>query len=401
MDDRCLLNDRESCCRLLAPVESLAIDLPPVLSGCSSVVEIRLGPLARNLEVIRRRIGERKVLGIVKKNAYGHGLEAVARHLVKAGIDSLGVIHPSEGVRLRQAGVDVPVVVLGGTLGPEIEICLRHDLQFAVLSADHLEVAAAVAETLGKRAAVHLKIDTGLGRLGTPYDACSRFLEAAISSKHCRIAGIFSHLACADLPGQEFTFEQIRRFKAVLQLFESLAPGLRPLAHLANSGGILNYPDSWFDLVRPGHILYGVYPDPRTPPSLPIEPVLSLHSKVIFSKRVPAGTPIGYGSRWRAERETGIATVPVGYGDGYLRSLSDGGRVLIRGASFPIVGGICMDQIMIETGSHQFTAGEPVVVIGCQGVANISAGELAQVARTVPDHLLCGLDKDVPRTYIP
>ncbi len=339
-------------------------------------------------------------MGIVKKNAYGHGLEGVSLALEKYGLDYLGVIYPEEGLSLRKAGVQIPILVLGAMLPEDLPACIEQDLELALLSETHLTQVHEAAYKAGKRAKVHIKIDTGMGRIGVPWHSSEPLLRQMTKTEQIEVKGIFSHLACADLPGNNFSQTQLIRFEKVIKQFEELN-GWRPLTHLAASGGILYYPQTHLDMIRPGHLLYGVLPDTGYDPGLDLKPVLSLYTRVVFSKKIKKGETVGYGNKWAATQDTHIATLALGYGDGYPRKLTGrGAKVIVNGQLMPIVGSVCMDQIMIDSGKTFLEVGTQVVVIGKQGEQEIHVHELADLLTTVPDDILSGLNWNIPRNLL-
>ena len=361
-------------------------------------IEVDLDALAGNLRAIRAHVGV-PVMGIVKANAYGHGLVPVARHLVASGVDQLGVAFLEEGVALREAGIDVPILVLGGIFGPQIGAFIDRDLEITVSSLDKLRQVEAVAEAKGKRAVVHLKIDTGMERVGVHDYSCAGFIEAAAASRWCEIKGVYSHLACADDPQSPMTARQVERFADACAHFERIGAPM-PIRHLANSGGVLHFPETWLDMVRPGILLYGVMPDPASLPTVAVRPALSLKSAVVYFKVVKAGNTVSYGATWKAERDCRIVTVPIGYGDGFSRALSSRGEVLIRGKRYPIVGRVCMDQFMANIGWDSAYNEDEVVLIGTQGTDTIRAEDLAAVIGTIAYEVLTGLNERIPRFYL-
>ncbi|MEM7102868.1 MAG: alanine racemase [Bacteroidota bacterium] len=361
-------------------------------------IEISFSNLAHNLEQIKQHTPGKKILGIVKKNAYGHGLVEVGKRLAKLDVDYLGVIYPFEGIQLRDAGVEKPILVLGATLPTDIRGCLDKGLEFSLLSMDHLSAVEKASVASGNKGRVHIKIDTGMNRIGVPWNRSEALIKAALASKHVEIIGLFSHLASADTPNVGFSKVQVDRLQSAVNYFES-AGGKKPLIHLAASGGILHYPETHFDMVRPGHLLYGVYPDHEAERSLDLRPVLSLHARVAFTKKIDKGATVGYGQSWTATKSTHISTVPIGYGDGYPRGLRNQCQVMARGQLFPVVGSVCMDQIMVDTGEIQLEPGEEVVLVGRHGKHSIKVEELAKVLNTVPDDLLSGFHIDIPRNF--
>ncbi|GHB93804.1 alanine racemase [Thermomonas carbonis] len=370
-----------------------------IASQRPSRIVVDLDAIGHNLQAIRARVGV-PVMGIVKANAYGHGLVPVARHLQAQGVDQLGVAFVEEGIALRRAGITTPILVLGGIFGPQVAQFLEHDLEITVSSLDKLRQVEATAEAMGRKASIHLKIDTGMERVGVHSYSAGPFIEAAAASCWCTLKGIYSHLACADDPGSPMTGLQLERFFEGCAHFERIGAPM-PLRHLANSGGVLHFPDTWLDIVRPGIVLYGVLPDPASQATIAMRPALSLVSRVVFFKVVNAGNPVSYGATWQPAVDTRIVTVPVGYGDGYPRALSSRGQVLLHGQTHPLVGRVCMDQFMVDIGPQGSAYNEDeVVLIGRQGDAGISTEALAKRAGTIPYEILTGLNERIPREYI-
>ena len=361
-------------------------------------IVVDLDALAGNLRAIRGRVGV-PVMAILKANAYGHGLIPVARHLQAQGAGQFGVAFVEEGIALRRAGITVPILVLGGILGRQAGQLIEHDLELTVSSIDKLRKVEAAAQALGRKAVVHLKIDTGMERIGVHSETCAPFIEAAVASRWCMLKGVYSHLACADDPGSAMTALQLERFHAACAHFTRLGAPM-PIRHLANSGGILHFPDSWLDMVRPGILLYGVLPDPQARPTIEVRPALELLSQVVYFKVVHAGRPVSYGATWAPPADTRIVTIPLGYGDGYPRALSTRGQVLIRGRRLPIVGRVCMDQFMVDLGPDGTAYnGDDVVLIGQQGDAAIRVEDLALQADTIGYEILTRLNERIPREY--
>ena len=362
-------------------------------------IRVDLDALSHNLRLLRGHVGV-PVMGIVKANAYGHGLVPVARHLQAQGVEQLGVAFLEEGVALRQAGITLPILVMGGIFGPQASELIRHELEITVSSLDKLRQVEAAAEALGRPATIHLKVDTGMERIGVHSYNAGPFIEAALASRWCRIKGIYSHLACADDPDSPLTARQLERFLEACAHFERLGAPM-PLRHLANSGGVLHFPETYLDMVRPGIALYGVLPDPAARPPVPLRPAMSLVSQVVYFKVVPAGQPVSYGATWVPAADTRVVTVPIGYGDGLPRALSAKGEVLVRGRRLPIVGRICMDQFMVDIGPQGTAYNEDeVVLIGRQGGQAIRCEEVAAAAGTIAYEILVGLNGRIPREYV-
>ena len=265
-------------------------------------------------------------------------------------------------------------------------------------SLDKLRQVEAAAEALGRKAVIHLKIDTGMERIGVHSYSCRPFIEAALASGWCELKGIYSHLACADDPASPMTLGQLDRFLEACSHIERAGAPM-PLRHLANSGGILHFPETHLDLVRPGILLYGVLPDPASQATIDVRPALSLVSQVVYFKVVRAGHPVSYGATWAPEVDTRVVTVPIGYGDGYPRALSSRGQVLIRGKQHPLVGRVCMDQFMVDIGGDSAWNEDEVTLIGRQGDSVLTTEGVALAAGTIPYEILTGLNERIPREY--
>ena len=358
---------------------------------------VDLDAITHNLGAIRKRVGV-PVMGIVKAEAYGHGLVPVARHLQAQGVDQLGVAFLEEGIALREAGITLPILVLGGIFGPQAADLIAHDLEVTVSSLDKLRQVEAAAGSLGRKAIVHLKVDTGMERIGVHSYSCAALIEAAVASQWCTIKGIYSHLACSDDPSSPMTALQVERFAEACAHFERLGAPM-PLRHMANSGGVLHFPETWLDMVRPGIVLYGVLPDPASQRSMDLRPALSLVSQVVYFKVVRAGNPVSYGATWAPAADTRVVTVPIGYGDGWPRALSSRGQVLVRGHRYPVVGRICMDQFMVDIGCDSAWNEDEVVLVGTSGAETITVEDVALAAGTIGYEILTGLNGRIPRAY--
>lgn len=364
--------------------------------------EITLTALRENLEGIRRKVGQGvRIMGIVKANGYGHGMVEISRALVSFGIDYLGVGFLEEGIFLREKGVRIPILVLGGVLGNQVRQFLEYDLDITVSSWEIAErIEREVQETNNSRARVHLKVDTGMERIGVHAEGARHFIETVCRLPHLEPVGIYSHFASSDAGDKTFAFEQLERFTALLETLGT--EGIEfPLTHMANSGAILDLPQSYFTMVRPGIMLYGVFPTKETSLSVPLSPVLSLKSKVVYVKEVPKGRSISYGRAFITSKKTRIATVPVGYGDGYPWRLTNNAEVLIQGKRFRVVGAVCMDQLMIDLGDDTtIHVGDDVVLIGRDGAEEVTVTDLASGAGTIPYEILTGIAARVPRYII-
>lgn len=368
-----------------------------LISQRPSRIKVDLDAITHNLRAIRAHVGV-PVMAIVKANAYGHGLVPVSLHLQACSVEQLGVAFVEEGIALRNAGVTVPILVLGGIFGPQVAHFIANDLEITVSSLDKLRQVEAAAQVLGRKAVIHLKIDTGMERVGVHSYSCRPFIEAALVSRWCELKGIYSHLACADDPASPMTDQQLERFLDACAHIERVGAPM-PLRHLANSGGVLHFPGTHLDMVRPGILMYGVLPDPASQATLNVRPALSLVSQVVYFKVVKAGHPVSYGATWAPEADTRVVTIPIGYGDGYPRSLSSCGQVLIRGKQHPLVGRVCMDQFMVDIGGDSAWNEDEVVLIGRQGNAVLTTEDVALAAGTIPYEILTGLNERIPREY--
>jgi len=363
-------------------------------------VYVELDKISENFRKIQAHVGSAEVMPILKANAYGHGLVEVAKHIVKHGAKTLGVAFLEEALLLRESGITNPILVLGGVLGNQVPIFIQNDLTLTASSVEKLEHIDRIAANLGKQARVHLKIDTGMERIGVHYYSAVPLLEASLECRHTEIEGIFSHFANGDSADLSSAKLQLERFFEVLKFYDDRSLPT-PVRHMANSGAILQLPESYLDLVRPGIILYGVYPSHEVRQTIPVEPALSWHSRVVYFKVVKPGHPVSYGSTWQSDHLVRIVTVPVGYGDGYFRSMSGKAEVLIRGKRYPTVGRICMDQVMVNIEWETAYNNDEVILIGAQGGQQITCEDLARWAGTIPYEILTNINTRVPRVYLP
>ena len=361
--------------------------------------EIDLNALRHNLVIIREFVAPSKVMASIKANGYGHGLERIALCLQESGIDSLGVAYIEEAIALRKCGVTIPILVFGGLLKDQLELYIKHDIDVTASSASKLEHIDAIADRLGQRARVHLKIDTGLERIGVHHYSSESFFDAALKVTHCDVVGIYSHFADADITNPELAKLQLERFLSALRYYEERSPSPF-LRHIANSAGIMTLKESHLDMVRPGLSLYGVYPGSGYESVLSIKPVLSLKSQVVYFKVVKRGAGVSYGHTWHAPEDVRVVTVPLGYGDGYLRALSNKGSAIIRGKRYPVVGRVCMDQLMVNIGQGEAYNGDEVTFIGQSGNERISVEDLASAVDTTPHEILVLLNQRIPRIYV-
>ncbi|MDD4893702.1 MAG: alanine racemase [Candidatus Omnitrophica bacterium] len=359
--------------------------------------EVNLRNLAYNFSQIKKILAPKTMMMVcVKADAYGHGLIPISKKLVSCGVDYLGVASIDEGIKLREAGINVPVLILGLILKKDIQPLFKYRLTATVCDEELARALNNKAKLSGAPISVHIKVDTGMGRIGVLHQDAHKLLRKIHKLKFINIEGIFTHFAFADM-NRDFTLYQIDLFN---RLIDKLGKeGIRaPLIHAANSMGVIGYKNSHFNMVRPGLAVYGLQPKKNLKTAL--RPVLSLKTKILFKKRLPGGYGISYGHDYFTKKDTTIVTLPIGYGDGYPRNLSNCAPVLIRGRRFKISGRICMDQIMVDVGNFKVKVGDEVVFIGSQGKNKITAEELAQLADTIPYEIVCGLGSRVPRIYI-
>lgn len=362
---------------------------------------VDLNALTHNYKEVLCRCDGRKILAVVKAQAYGHGAVKVARHLLSLGADMLGVALVEEGKELRDAGIEAPILVMGSVFPDQAEEVARLGLSPAVYSLSVVRALSVAAVNLGVSVSVHVKVDTGMGRLGVLPESASAFIEEIKSLKGVELQGLMTHFADADLRDKQFCADQMDRFESLLKSLQ--ARGIEiPLRHAANSAAVLDYRRALFTMVRPGIMLYGYNPLPADIPGPELHPVLSLTTRIAFLKKVPAGTTISYGRTYRTGRESLIATLPVGYADGYPRSLSNRGEAIVRGVRVPIAGRVCMDMCMLDvTGVPDVGEQDAVVLIGKEGRERISADDIAEQTGTIAYEVLCGIGSRVPRLYVP
>jgi alanine racemase len=364
-------------------------------------VEVDLDRFRRNLGAIRSAIGEgRRILLVVKADAYGHGAVEIAHHAVRAGVNMLGVATLHEGIELRSSGLSAPIVILSPTLLGEVDEILEHRLTPSVMSIEFAERLSARCVAHQVLARFHVEIDTGMGRTGVADTEAIEFIGRVANLPNLQLEGVFTHFPDADSGDSTGTEEQVRKFEAILR-----ALALRnievPVRHAANSAGLLSVPGSYLDMVRPGILAYGFYPTPQVPRSVQVEGIMSFKTRVVQLRDVPPGRNVSYGRTYTTSRWTRIGVLPVGYGHGYPWQLSNRGQVLIRGQRAPIIGRVTMDLTMVDaTDVDAVALGDEVVLWGEQGGARIGLDEVAGWAQTIPYDLLCSMGKRVVRVFL-
>lgn len=367
--------------------------------------EIDLGAIGHNLAEIRRSLEPKtKIMAIVKANGYGHGSIQVARTVLAKGAERLGIAILQEGIELRKAGFGVPILILGHTPVEMAKDVVRYNLIQTVFDFDTAEAISWAAVQARKSAKIHLKVDTGMGRLGFPlHDKKNLDIILKIAQlPNLEIEGIYSHFAVSDIVDKEFSYLQLERFFDSVEKLKK--KGLEiPVKHISNSGGILDLPQAHLNMVRAGISIYGLYPSEEVSRAkVKLKPAMSLKARIAQVKKVPKGVTISYGRTYETSTEETIATLPIGYADGYTRLLSNKAQVLVRGKKTPVIGRICMDQCMINiTGIPNVEVGEEVVLFGSQGQEHISVEDLANLIGTINYEIVCMISARVPRLYMP
>lgn len=361
-------------------------------------VEIDLEAIRHNVRTIKRMAGDGvRFMAVVKADGYGHGAVRVARAALEAGADWLGVALVEEGVELRENGITAPILVLSESSPSAASLAVEYDLATTVCSEETARVLSLEAVRQGKQARVHLKVDTGMNRIGVPPDRVGEVAVRLLTMPNLFFEGLFTHFARADEPDNELTDLQIERFCLSCA---SLPKDAHPIIHAANSAATLLHPRSRFEMVRIGIALYGLHPSMETVGKVDLRPAFSLKARPSFIKKVAAGEGVSYGHTRKLERNSIVVTVPVGYGDGYSRRLSNIGEVLIGGRRFSILGNVCMDQFMVDMGQNECYPEDEIVLIGRQGDEEITADEIAGLLGTINYEIVCMVNRRVPRIYL-
>lgn len=369
-------------------------------------LEVNLNQLKQNLAAIRAHVGGAKVMPMVKANAYGHGVDGVAP-FIEPYVDYLGVAIVEEGIHLRSLGIKKPILVAGGTLTEQLPLFLEHDLTLTASSLDLLTAADHLAESTGKVMTVHLKIDTGMERVGVHEYEAEEFLLKSLACSRLKVEGIYTHLANSEVTMESGGLPpvtsklvdsrlQLERFQEVLRFYEKHSLPM-PMRHVCNSGGIVNLPEAHFDMVRPGVLFYGIYPGREMERKVNVQTVATWKSKVAYSKVTQPGRSVSYGSLWQVEGSpTRIVTIPCGYADGYFRRMTNQARVVINGKEYPQVGRICMDQFMVNVGDDDVRVGDEVTLLG----ESIRPEDLADWTGTNEYEVMTNISARVPRVFV-
>lgn len=361
--------------------------------------EIDLARIRHNIQVIRQQLRpQTKLMAVVKANGYGHGAVQVAKTAIECGVDWIGVAIVEEGMALRQAGITCPILVLGASPVEQAPLLVANNLTATLCTRDEAVALSKAALASSTVAHAHVKVDTGMGRLGLLPDEVIPFLLRTRELAGLRVSGLFTHFSTADECDRSYFQTQYSTFSQIIADIRKQGIDV-PLVHAANSAAAVTAPESQFDMVRIGVAMYGLQPAPALK-ELDLRPALSFKARVSYVHRVPEGTGISYGCRYVAKCSTKVATIPVGYADGYSRLLSNKAEVLIHGKRFRISGNICMDQCMVDVGEEPVQVGDEVVLIGRQGDQEVTASELAEIMGTIHYEVVCLLSERVPRVYI-
>lgn len=364
--------------------------------------EVNLDNIINNIKEIKKNINGEEIIAVVKANAYGHGAVDVAPVLIENGADRLAVAMLSEALELREAGIKVPILILGYTDVAFSEMLINNDIEQTVYSLDYAKELSKKAEALGKVAKIHIAVDTGMGRIGfLPNEKSVEEVVEISKLSNLRITGIFTHFSNADEQDKSYAHNQIEKFNFFINEIEKREVNLG-LKHISNSASIIDIEDAHYNAIRPGIILYGYYPsDYINKDKLKLMPALSLKCQVIHVKELPKGEYIGYGRKFRTERDSVIATLPIGYADGYVRGLYEKAHVIINGKLAPVVGKICMDQCMVDvTDIGPVKVGDEVVLLGEDNGVKNNADDIAKMLDTINYEILCMIGRRVPRIYI-
>jgi len=362
--------------------------------------EINLSAIARNIRQIKNRVAPAQVMAVVKADGYGHGAIEAAKVALENGASYLGVALVEEGIELRENGIKSPILVFGGVFEDQVKSFFDYNLEMTVYQKDIIDRLSKWCLHYQKPMGVHVKVDTGMGRVGVSLQEALAFIESLHKTREVILQGIYTHFATADEKDKQYAYLQLERFKSIISQLENKGIHI-PIKHTANSGAILDLPESYFDMVRPGVMMYGYYPSAETTQSIVIEPAMTLKTKVLFIKEIPAQTSVSYGRKFISDCTTRIATLPVGYADGYNRLLTNKGMATIRGKKFPIVGRVCMDLIHVELGDDdEIQIGDEAILFGQAKNNAFTVEEICQLIDTIPYEVTCWISKRVPRIYI-
>jgi alanine racemase len=353
-----------------------------------------------NLSLIRQAVGSRYIMAVVKANAYGHGDLELSRTAIEFGCEYLGVAFAEEGIRLREAGISHPILVFGAHQPTDLKTAYEFDLELTVTSKDQIDYLKTIHTSDSKRIPIHFKVDTGMNRVGFLYEKFESHFKHIFRDPKFEIKGVYSHLSSSDEADPHFTIKQIDKFKEICKLVKLYCKD-DILFHLANSGAIMNHPDSYFDMVRPGIMIYGQPPSPKFAHEWDLKEVMSLRSKLGLIKFLKKNEPVSYGRRFYTKEDTNIGVIPAGYADGLNRKLTNNASVIINTIKYPLVGTVCMDMVMVDLGPDlKCKSGDEVVLYGQQGNEYISIREVSEDLHTIPYEVTCNVSARVNRYHV-
>ncbi|MFZ4620929.1 MAG: alanine racemase [Bacteroidota bacterium] len=366
-----------------------------------TVAEIDLRAINANLKNIRKAVGKHPlIMAVVKANAYGHGVIPVVQSIIKRGsAQYFGVAIVEEGIEIRNAGIKYPIHVFTAPLKEQLPLYVQHGLEPTICDLRIAKRLNEIAKSSGKTVSIQIKIDTGMGRIGVAAADAVLFVKKLTGLSNLHIKGIWTHFATSDEKDLSYAQMQLKKFRSIITELELNGIHI-PIVHCANSGAILQMPESYFDMVRPGIMMYGYLPSMETRKTIAIRPAMSLKGRVGFVKSIEKGTSISYARRYIASRKTTIASITVGYADGYFRTLTNKASVLINGKKYPVAGTVCMDQIMVDVGNDTVKIGDEAVLLGKSGPRTIDAWQIAGAVGTIPYEVTCAVSQRVPRKYI-
>jgi len=365
-----------------------------------TIAEIDLSAIAHNIQAIKAQVHPAQVMAVVKADAYGHGVIPISKTAIESGATYLGVALVEEGIELRNQGFLEPILVFGGAFKHQLYDFFKYNLEVTVYSEDIAVALSELAEHFQKSIRVHVKVDTGMGRVGVGWEQAANFIEFISKLDGIELQGLYTHFATSDMRDKNYANLQFSRFILVIQQLEQKKINI-PLKHAANSGAILDLPETYLDIVRPGVMLYGYYPSNETSESVPIKPAMTLKSQVSYIKTVPENFSVSYGRKFVTSKPTRIATIPLGYADGYNRLLTNRAKVTIRGKKFPLIGSVCMDLVMADIGMEDdIQIEDEVILFGGKEKNAFTIKEICQLLDTIPYEVTCWISKRVPRVYI-
>ncbi len=371
------------------------------IPGRPAYAQVDLAATFANTQLIKKRIAPAKLMAVVKANAYGHGATKIAQTVVAAGADYLAVATVEEAAILRDSQINCPILILGWITSAELKQALLLNASLSVFDLANAQQINDMAQKLGINATIHLKLDTGMSRLGfSPNQEALQAIKQIFSLSHLKVEGLFSHFAMADADNQPFTIKQFEQFCSFKESAKKM--GLYfPICHIANSPAVLNYPQAYLDMVRPGLLLHGYTPDGLTIEDWPLKPALTIKAQISQIRELACGDTVGYGRTWQAKKAAKIATLPLGYADGLPRLLSNKGYVLVHGEKMPIIGKVCMDHIMVDISTlDDVRCGEEAVILGSQGANHLDIEQMAQKAETISYELLTRFGQRLPHYYL-